>query len=583
MINDKRFTIFSLPTFGGRHSVAVVIDTENHECHVIDSLNQHYPEAQRQINSAISLGTLPGYKMIRPSSPVVQQSDGWSCGIHSAANMVGIINGDIDLKNNTGISPRNTNEVNELLGIFSKAYADISVKRANELENPRLNARQKKTLRFALEAIDATGLDDKIKSDIDVLISALREELPPGISDEELLRQRSFTAFLTEFGAKKPNNMLVPLLNTADFAQTLPATMQDNLEEKEIIIQQYITPLLSTPPVLGDVNTERVTEAEVKPEVKPEVKAAYPNIEPVVASSSTPVVAEVFNFDTALARFVTPISDLTRQKNVERAIKYFHDVTNGSPAMFNEIACSHIASHSKPGQLAGALKDLKSTEEPRFKEIVILENPMRFWIEPTPEIDDAPIILATNEVSSSPSSSLGSTPDLSQEGIKSTAAKEEVLPAVENKQSLAEAHKKLQAIDFDRYLDVIEKKKDKYKNSDRPDYISAVTAAGTLHDALTLAKSNFLQSKEPMNRAWPEFKTACIAAIDNSRTVLEQHRGWKQVLADICSAIVSVVSLGTVNFATKSGMFGIFPTKTDTAEKLDELADRLDKGPKNGM
>lgn len=433
--DDNRFTIFSLPTFGGRHSVGVVIDTENRECQVIDSLNQFYPEAVDQVQGAIDAGVLDGYKVITPSSYVVQQKDTWSCGVHTSANMVGIITGDINLKTNAGISQRSADEVTNLLGIFSKAYADISIERASELNNPRLNARQKKVVRFALDAIDASSYAGTVNSDIKALISALREELPPGIDDAELLKQRPFTEFLNEFSEKNPGNTIVPLLSAADFAQNLPATMEDNIEEKELIVQQYITTLLKTPPVLEVANAERIREADV----------------------------------------------------------------------------------------------------------------------PT------------------------------EEGIKRTTEKEELLPAVENKNSVSEAYKKLQTINFDRYLAVIEMKKDKYKNSDRPDYKSAVTAAGTLHDALTSAKSNFLQSQEPMNRAWPEFKTACLAAIDNSRAVLEQHRGWKQILADICSAIVSVVSLGLANYAVKNGMFGLFPTKTDSAEKLDELADSLDKGPKKGM
>jgi hypothetical protein len=413
--DDKRYTILSLPTFGGRHSVGVVIDTENHECQVIDSLNQFYGEAVDQVQTAIDMGVLDGYKVITPSSSVVQQSDSWSCGIHSAANMVGIITGDINLKDNASISQRNATEVSNLLGIFSKAYADISVKRANELDNPRLNARQKKAVRFALEAIDASGYDGTVDSDIKALIAALRVELPSGLTDAELLQQRSFTAFLNEFGEKNPNNALVPLLTSTDFAENLPATMQDNIEEKEVNIQQYIKSRLSAPPVQEEANKETVTEQE------------------------------------------------------------------------------------------------------------------------------------------------------------------EVLPAVENKRSESEAKRKLQAFDFDKYLDVIEQKKNKYKNSTRTDYMSAVTAAEKLHNALTLAKANFIQSQEPPKTAWLDFQTACFDAIEDSREVLEQHRGWKQVLADICSAIVSVVTLGIPNIATGRGMFGLFRTKTDTVEKLDELSNTLEK------
>lgn len=87
-----------------------------------------------------------------------------------------------------------------------------------------------------------------------------------------------------------------------------------------------------------------------------------------------------------------------------------------------------------------------------------------------------------------------SAPPGQEEANKETVTeKEEVLPAAENKRTASEAQRKLQAFDFDKYLDVIQQKMNKYKNSTRTDYISAVRAAETLHNALTLA--NLLRGK----------------------------------------------------------------------------------------
>lgn len=391
--NDKRYTILSLPTFGGRHSIAVVIDTQNRECHVIDSLNQFYSEARGQIQTAIDYGVLDGYRVIAPSSSVVQQNDSWSCGIHSAANMVGIITGDINLKTNAGISPRDATKVTELLGIFSKAYAEISVKRANELDNPRLNARQKRTVRYALEAIVDSGLDGKIKSDIGDLIEALSVEMDPlqGITDAELRQQRPFAAFLNEFSEKKPGNTLVSLLNTADFAQNLPVTMQDNIEVKTTLIQDYLVMQLL---------------------------ARQEQVERGVASSSSPVEAEVFNLETALTRFVTPITNVSRQKTVEHAMKYFNDMTIISPGQFNEIACGHIASHSDPIQLACALIKLGSVEDPRFETIAALAKPINFWTPAVSQTNDDEFTVRGSSYQSSSSSAPVKEKELTTEFIQ---------------------------------------------------------------------------------------------------------------------------------------------------------------------
>jgi hypothetical protein len=51
--------------------------------------------------------------------------------------------------------------------------------------------------------------------------------------------------------------------------------------------------------------------------------------------------------------------------------------------------------------------------------------------------------------------------------------------------------------------------------------------------------------------------------------VLQEHRGWKQVLADIVSAIVTLVSFFTSYLVTNR--FRLFKLQTDSEKKIVEL------------
>ncbi|KTD46272.1 hypothetical protein [Legionella quateirensis] len=406
---DKRYTIFSLPTWQGRHSVAVVIDTQNSECHVIDSLNRVYPEAIGQIQTAIEIGILEGYSIVRPSSSVTQQSDTWSCGIHSAANIVGIITGDIDLKTNKGISPRSDADVRNLLGIFSKAYAEISVQREHNLNDPRLNARHKKALRSALEAIDSSNFGPKVQSDIQTLIEAVLIDLPKGVTDDQLMQQRPFTVFLTEFSERNPGNALVPVLNSADFASYLPASLQGNYEDNALLIQLYIA--------------EQLMAQQASAALLP-TEATLPSIDRSVASSSTPVVAEEFSLEIALKSFVEPILDRKRQKDLEHAIMYFGYMTRYSPDMFNETSCRMLASHKNSINLACALIELGSVTDPIVQVIVSLDDPRDYRHRPAVGADaKLPTHSSASSISSSSSQpSASPAPQLPQSESSSSSS-----------------------------------------------------------------------------------------------------------------------------------------------------------------
>lgn len=435
---DKRYTIFSLPTRQGRHSVAVVIDTQNHECHVIDSINQYYGEAVRQIQTAIDVGVLEGYSIVQPASRIIQQDDHWSCGIHSAANIVGIINGDIDLKTNKGVNRRSRAEVQTLLGIFSKAYEQISIQRSQNLDNPRLNVRQKRTLRYGLQGLDTTMFSSQIQNDINQLIAALREELPSGMLEAEVLQQRSLNAFLNEFRDRNPENALNGLVNTEEFTQTLPASLEENAELKEAVVTAYFSEQLnalqqslqqsagaassSTPVVAEELTLETTITHSVNPISAPEQLESSG-----AASSSTPVVAEDFTLETAITRFVNPISDSEQRENVRHAIKYFEYMTQQNPRVFNEASCRAVASHAQPTLLACALLMLNSINEddPNIQAIGALDNPMDFWhtqsivdeTEQTAELAHYPVSSSSssNEPAAEPSSSSPADEELTQE------------------------------------------------------------------------------------------------------------------------------------------------------------------------
>ena len=133
----------------------------------------------------------------------------------------------------------------------------------------------------------------------------------------------------------------------------------------------------------------------------------------------------------------------------------------------------------------------------------------------------------------------------------------------------------LQNINFDSYLKRFENKAAKFKGNHRKDYIQAFNAANVLINDLKTAKINFLNSDQSIDKSTIIFKQACRDAITRASTVLKQHRGWKQALADFTSLIVSILTVGAANIATGRGLFGLFPTKTDSQKLIDNFEEAL--------
>ena len=99
---------------------------------------------------------------------------------------------------------------------------------------------------------------------------------------------------------------------------------------------------------------------------------------------------------------------------------------------------------------------------------------------------------------------------------------------------------------------------------------AAATAAKDLYTSLEQARIEFLTvTEKDIEEKTRLFKVASNEAIDIALPTLQQHRGWKQVFADIVSAILTVASASLTYWATNR--FRLFKVETDSEKKLLEL------------
>ncbi|CEG55803.1 sbcc family protein [Legionella fallonii] len=104
---------------------------------------------------------------------------------------------------------------------------------------------------------------------------------------------------------------------------------------------------------------------------------------------------------------------------------------------------------------------------------------------------------------------------------------------------------------------------------EKENYQDAAKAARSLYTKLSRAQKEFLNSDKPQQVSVDNFKTTCLQAIADELPVLAKHRGWKQVLADIASILISISTLGLINLAT--GRWGLFNTQTNSEKITKEL------------
>ncbi len=111
---------------------------------------------------------------------------------------------------------------------------------------------------------------------------------------------------------------------------------------------------------------------------------------------------------------------------------------------------------------------------------------------------------------------------------------------------------------------VLEKKAEK-----NTAYKEAASTARTLCDKLENASSNFLNKPDNIKEKLRLFKSTAREAIKEALPILKEHRGWKQVLADIASAIVLIVSGFGAYLATRR--IRLFNVRTDTEKEVLDL------------
>ena len=71
------------------------------------------------------------------------------------------------------------------------------------------------------------------------------------------------------------------------------------------------------------------------------------------------------------------------------------------------------------------------------------------------------------------------------------------------------------------------------------------------------------------------FETKCHNAVKVAMITLKEHRGYKEILANILSAIVSICTLGAVNYITGRKFLCLFPVPTAGAMMATDLDDDL--------
>ncbi|HAT1820943.1 TPA: Dot/Icm secretion system substrate [Legionella pneumophila] len=101
-------------------------------------------------------------------------------------------------------------------------------------------------------------------------------------------------------------------------------------------------------------------------------------------------------------------------------------------------------------------------------------------------------------------------------------------------------------------------------------YQRAAPIARTFYSDLLMAEEHFKNSHLPRNVKCRDFHQACVAAINATLPVLEVHRGWKQVLADLASALVTLCTLGGANLY--AGRWRLFPVPTESEKIVKDFS-----------
>ncbi len=101
-------------------------------------------------------------------------------------------------------------------------------------------------------------------------------------------------------------------------------------------------------------------------------------------------------------------------------------------------------------------------------------------------------------------------------------------------------------------------------------YKRAAPIARTFYNNLLRAEEHFKNSQLPKNVKCNDFHQACVRAINAVMPVLEVHRGWKQVFADLASALVTLCTLGGANLY--AGRWRLFPVPTESEKIVKDFS-----------
>lgn len=162
-------------------------------------------------------------------------------------------------------------------------------------------------------------------------------------------------------------------------------------------------------------------------------------------------------------------------------------------------------------------------------------------------------------------------------GIVSSANKriQDALAAKEQRIWNAAAKIVLNESGFLAHLDIILEKTLEFERKAEQDstYADAAKKARKLYGKLDDARSDFLNKPGTLEERLQVFKSETNKAIEKALPTLKEHRGWKQVLADVANAILTVGSGFTSYLATNR--FRIFAVPTDAEKKALDLKQNI--------
>ncbi len=267
---QKKYIFFSIPTNNGEHSIATVIHA-NGSASIVDSLNNliYIEEASNQLSRInifsprpwVGNGVNPANRSWGPDD--IQQTDNWSCGVHSALNIIGIILNE-ELKNekssiaklshNNSKNPavqalfntriffgkrlpkRTPQELDDYLGILCLAYDQYSLEKEGKLNDPRLAVRKYKCLHLLVRGLTTDTLPQTIsKQELITFQKAVADARAAADQAKEIVDSggqasvKPIKIFIEEFLSRNPKSPFRSFLTDEKFFTSLPQAL-DNAE-----------------------------------------------------------------------------------------------------------------------------------------------------------------------------------------------------------------------------------------------------------------------------------------------------------------------------------------------------------------